>query len=136
MKTTVLLVDDDPSVLVTTEALLEDDYSVFTAGGPHAALAKLRELGGVDIVCSDFRMPEMNGLELVRKARALYPGIEAIIVTGYREYVTDSGKRSDDAFFLIVKPYAPAELLRTVEQAARLAQMTRKARSVGAKAMR
>lgn len=134
MRTTILLVDDDPSVLVTTEALLEDEYDVTTSNAPVAALAKLDELGGVDIICTDFRMPTMNGLELVREARTRYPGIEAIIVTGYREYVADSSRRHEETFFLLVKPYAPGELLRTVAQAARLAEMTRKARSVGSAA--
>jgi DNA-binding NtrC family response regulator len=114
--------------LVTTEALLEDSYRVLTATGPSEAFEKLDD--DVDILCTDFRMPGMNGLELVRHARQRFPGIEAIIVTGYREYVAESSKRQEESFFLIVKPYAPSDLLQTVEQAARCAAMTRKARAL------
>ena len=78
----VLLVDDDPDMLVlTARALAPDGYQVLTAERGVAALAALRE-HRVSVVVSDFSMPGMNGASLLAQVSALYPEVLRIIVSG------------------------------------------------------
>ena len=78
----ILLVDDDPDVLMlTSRALAPDGYQVLTAERGEAALALLRE-HSVSVVVSDFSMPGMNGAQLLARVAALYPGTLRIIVSG------------------------------------------------------
>jgi PAS domain S-box-containing protein len=78
----ILLVDDDPDVLIlASRALAPDAYRVLTAERGEAALALLRE-HRVSVVVSDFSMPGMNGAQLLAKVAALYPGSLRIIVSG------------------------------------------------------
>lgn len=81
-KNTVLLVDDDPDVLVlTARALTLDGYPVLTAARGEEALAALRE-HAVSVVVSDFSMPGMNGAQLLAQVAALYPDTLRLIVSG------------------------------------------------------
>lgn len=78
----ILLVDDDPDVLVlTVRALAPDGYRVLTAECGVAALAVLRE-HQVSVVVSDFSMPGMNGAQLLAQAAVLHPAVLRIIVSG------------------------------------------------------
>lgn len=78
----VLLVDDDPDVLVlTARALAPDGYRVLTAERGEAALEILRK-HRVSVVVSDFSMPGMNGAQLLGRVAALYPATLRIIVSG------------------------------------------------------
>ncbi|MCB4821603.1 ATP-binding protein [Roseicella aerolata] len=83
---TVLLVDDDPLVLASTAAMLEDlgHVAVEAASGP-AAIELLR--GGVqaDLVITDFAMPGMTGLQLAEAVRRIRPGLPVLLATGYAE---------------------------------------------------
>ena len=79
----LLLVDDDPDVLVlAARALAPDSYQVLTAERGVAALAVLREQR-VSIVVSDFSMPGMNGARLLAQVAASYPQVLRIIVSGH-----------------------------------------------------
>lgn len=78
----ILLVDDDPDVLVlSARALTPDGYRVLTAEHGEAALAVLREQR-VSVVVSDFSMPGMNGAQLLAQVAALCPEVLRIIVSG------------------------------------------------------
>jgi two-component system response regulator (stage 0 sporulation protein F) len=73
---TVLLVDDDPSVLSCTRRCLERaGYRVLTASDPVQVLATAGGFDGVDLILLDYRMPGMTGLELLEGLRR--SGIEA-----------------------------------------------------------
>lgn len=85
---TIMLVDDEPMVLTSIESFLrlETDYDVvsFTSGA--RALDHLRdEQNSVDLVVSDFLMPEMDGLQFLSQARAIKPEVPRIILTGYAD---------------------------------------------------
>jgi CheY-like chemotaxis protein len=65
-KETILVVDDDASVLaVVSELLIDGGYSVITAHDGVSALQQSRKFKGtIDLLLSDFQMPEMSGVEL------------------------------------------------------------------------
>jgi CheY-like chemotaxis protein len=69
----ILLVDDDQDLLETTAALLEDDFDVLTAASGEQALETLAR-ASVAVVCADYKMPGMTGLDLLRAVRDRFPG--------------------------------------------------------------
>ena len=78
----VLLVDDDPDVLVlTARALAQDGYQLLTAGRGADALVMLREQV-VSVVVSDFSMPGMDGAQLLAQVAGLCPDTLRVIVSG------------------------------------------------------
>lgn len=82
----ILAVDDDPLVLMNTQALLEDlGCRVEIAGSGADALRLLGEDLHFDLMLSDQVMPEMSGGELMTAARLLRPSLPVIIATGYTE---------------------------------------------------
>lgn len=83
----VLFVDDDPIVLASLRNLFHRERKTwqmrFAGGGPEA-LAEL-ELGPVDVVVTDMRMPQMDGAELLHLVSERLPDSGRIILTGYSE---------------------------------------------------
>ena len=85
-KGTVLIVDDDEMVLTSLSTLLslETDYDVKTFVSAIKAIEHL-ESNIVDLIISDFLMPEMNGLEFLTKAKSFRPEVPRIILTGFAD---------------------------------------------------
>ena len=83
---TILVVDDDELIISSLRGLfaLETGYDVLTISEPAAAIAEL-ERRPVDLIISDFLMPEINGVELLKKARALQPETVRILLTGFAD---------------------------------------------------
>jgi CheY-like chemotaxis protein len=111
----ILVVDDDTAVLRTTRRMLDalGYAAVSTESGPEALLliASGRE---VDLVLTDFAMPEMTGVELAKAIHATYPGLPVIVVTGYgnREELKDFGEAR-----ILQKPYTEGELMEKIAEA-------------------
>jgi EAL domain-containing protein (putative c-di-GMP-specific phosphodiesterase class I) len=85
---TILLVDDEPNILNSLKRLLRrDGYRVLTAGSGAEAL-ELLAANSVQVIVSDHRMPEMSGVDLLSRARDLYPHTRRIILSGYSDIGT------------------------------------------------
>lgn len=81
----ILLVDDEAEVrAIMAEALASAGYRVDEAANGELALAALRTRP-YDLLLTDFAMPQMNGAELARRARALRPAIKILMVSGYAD---------------------------------------------------
>lgn len=84
MKSTVLYVDDEEVNLFLFEKIFEREFDVLTASSGTSALEKLKtHQGKVDVVISDMRMPEMNGLEFIKASKIKFKDIYYFILTGY-----------------------------------------------------
>ncbi|MCH7681846.1 SpoIIE family protein phosphatase [candidate division KSB1 bacterium] len=83
---TVMVVDDEEMVTKTLAAFLalETDYQVVTFQSPQEALKSLKQKP-VDIVISDFLMPDMDGLQFFTEVKKLYPDVARILLTGYAD---------------------------------------------------
>ncbi|MEN9577282.1 MAG: hypothetical protein RJA70_291 [Pseudomonadota bacterium] len=81
-----MIVDDEEMVLtsLSTYLTLETDYDVVTFTSAAQALKQV-ESGPVDLIISDFLMPEMDGITFLSKARELKPDVPRIILTGYAD---------------------------------------------------
>jgi CheY-like chemotaxis protein len=79
----ILVVDDNPAMAETLADILEmKGFTVHAAASGAEALEILR-VEPVDILLTDVKMPEMNGLELYRKTKKLYPRLITIFMTAY-----------------------------------------------------
>jgi len=128
-------VDDDEALLETTAALLELDFSVHTSrNGPDAL--RFMEALAVDVVCSDFRMPGMDGVTLLQQAHRKQPQVMGILMTGFREQLPPGARIDSSVFGILYKPYEPEKLVGLIEDAARTAKMNRSVSSFARKTAR
>lgn len=83
---TIVVVDDEEMVLTSLGSFLtlETDYNVKTYSSAREALSYI-ESNDVDLVISDYLMPEMDGISFLSKVRTLKPNIPRIILTGYAD---------------------------------------------------
>jgi signal transduction histidine kinase/CheY-like chemotaxis protein len=108
---TVLLVDDEEIVRrATAEMLCDIGYTVVEAGSGAEALRLMREGTACDIIVSDYLMPGMNGVDLIRHARELSPSLPAMLISGYSTIAEGSGSELPR----LAKPFRQADLGRSV----------------------
>jgi len=111
----VLIVDDDPIVLAGTAAMLEDlGHVAIPAGSGTEALLKIAGPRRVDLVITDYAMPGMNGIDLVRQILDRFPQVPAILASGYGEA---SCADLEQACVHLAKPFNQEELAASVIQA-------------------
>jgi two-component system, NtrC family, response regulator AtoC len=114
MKRVKILVVDDETIVRESlgDWLKEAGYQVLTAEDGHKAL-EVVEKERPGIMIADLVMPGMDGIELMRKAKARQPGIEVIIITAYASIPTAITAMKEGAYDYIEKPFCPerAELL-------------------------
>ena len=80
----ILIVDDEQGVLNAIQRLLHDEcYEVLTASRGMAALELLRQYGPVQLIISDYRMPGMNGVELLQQVMQQWPDTRRVILSAY-----------------------------------------------------
>jgi two-component system, response regulator, stage 0 sporulation protein F len=79
----VLYVDDERTNLLLFKALLEKRYTIVTAEDAFAGLEILGQNNQLQVVISDMKMPRMNGIEFIRKAKEVAPDIQFYILTGF-----------------------------------------------------
>jgi PAS domain S-box-containing protein len=115
---TILLVEDDEDVRVTTaEMLLELGYSVRRAEDADSALVIIESGAAIDLLFTDIVMPgSLRALELARKAQQKIPGIAVLFTTGYANNAALHGGHLGGGINLITKPYARDELGRKLRQ--------------------
>ncbi|MFT9014168.1 MAG: response regulator [Acetobacter sp.] len=114
----VLVVDDEPEILVALADLLEGSYSVLTASSGEEGLALLRANPDVAVMISDQRMPGMTGDVFFAHAREL-TGAGAILLTGYADIsAIEAALNRGQISFFAYKPWDDETLLSMVGQAA------------------
>ncbi|MFT4934905.1 MAG: PAS domain S-box-containing protein [Pseudoalteromonas distincta] len=114
----ILLVDDEPDILVALEDLLEDRFQVLAAHGGAEALEILAREPDVAVIVSDQRMPEMTGDVFLSQARGLSEA-EAILLTGYADLSSVTAALNKGGIVgYAAKPWDPEALRAMVSAAA------------------
>ena len=122
-KAHILVVDDELLARESLGALLEDeDYEVSLASDGKEAITILKR-HAISVLCTDFQMPGMNGIELVERAAHLSPGTVSVLVTAYPDYVSDSDRIDAVKHKLLVKPFKPDSVIRILAQAVRFSRI-------------
>lgn len=99
----LIIVDDEPVILSLLCSVFEDQpYQVVSCKDGKSAWAAMDD--GVDILLTDKNLPDINGLELTERAKALQPDAEVIILTGYASLDTALLAMKMGVFDYIVKP--------------------------------
>lgn len=114
----ILVVDDERIVRVTTADDLRDHgYRVREFSSGHAALQYVREEASeVDVVVTDLKMPEMDGIELMRHLKQINPEIFVLLMTAHATVDTAVEAMKLGAYDYISKPFNMDELLLTIER--------------------
>ena len=123
----VLLIDDEEMIReVVTETLESAGYGVLAAESGAEALALLSAGKDVDVLITDFSMPGMDGLAVIRDVQKRFPGIPAMLLTGYaaNSAALAAGGVLSGAFSLLRKPVEGSRLLDGVR--ALLSEVDRK----------
>jgi DNA-binding NtrC family response regulator len=114
----VLLVDDEPDILLSLKGLLRREFELFTADNARDALSILAERP-IHVVMTDQRMPGMTGVELLGQVKARYPDTIRIVFTGYADIkaVVD-GINNGGLYRYLTKPWDPDDLIALLHDAA------------------
>ena len=116
-KESVLVVDDAPETLEVLRRNLESEgYRVFTAPGVAEALAVLGATP-VDLVITDYKMPKVSGLDLVRHVRENLRDTEVVMITGYASIEGAIEAIKGGAEEYLAKPFTDEELFEAVHRA-------------------
>ena len=122
---TVLVIDDERRSVEALERILDDDFDVLTAHNTTDA-EKILEQEWVQVILCDQRMPDITGVEFLKKAREKWPEAVRMIISGY----TDAddiirGVNEAGIFQYITKPWHPENLVLTLKNAVRLFELQR-----------
>jgi len=113
---TLLIVDDDEAVRITTAMILQDlGYSVLESATGEGALELLRENPDIALLLTDVVMPGMNGAELARRACAMRPALPILFFSGYAN--PDSAVGDTVLQPILRKPFRARELAARIEAA-------------------
>jgi DNA-binding NtrC family response regulator len=114
---TILIVDDEPRVLDALEAVLAAEFRVLRAGSGPAALALLRT-DDVAVVLTDYKMPGMTGVEMLRECQTIAPDAVRLVLTAYTD--VDSlmdAVNTGHIYHFVAKPWDSNELLVILRRA-------------------
>lgn len=103
----ILVVDDDPLLLRMTQIVLDGlGYRVLLASSGRQALETIDAEGGrLDLVVLDLRMPDMDGMTVLREARTRFPSLRVLLVTGFASDNVLQQLDESGAVGVLEKPY-------------------------------
>ena len=114
---TILVVDDEPSVLRYMRTLLEvEDYNVETAASGREAVARIEKEPTPDLVLLDLLMPEMDGLGTLAQLRKIRPGVKVIMLSCVSDprKVVEAGRHGATDY--LTKPFQKSQLDSLLKQ--------------------
>ena len=112
----IIVVDDEPLALKNLRRILENEgHTVSTYKNPLRALKHLEE-EPCDLIISDIKMPYMDGLDLLKKAKRLAPNVGIILITGYATLDGAVEATKLGAYHYLAKPFTPEQVRKLVKQ--------------------
>lgn len=114
----ILIVDDEKVALKNLEHVMKKEgYEVVSTQSGQNALRILEEQK-FDVVLTDLKMEKVDGMEILRRCRELYPDIEVVMITGYATLESAVESMKHGAFYYIAKPFRLDEVRKVVSEAA------------------
>ncbi len=121
----VLVLDDEPVIRASLKAFLQKDFELFLTGSPSVAL-KILKAEEVDIVISDFQLPEMNGLEFIRLVKRDHAETEIIMISSHADMDTVIAAMRLGAIDFFRKPFDGNEIKVAIERTRKFAEQGKK----------
>ncbi len=120
-KKKILYVDDEPLNLQLFKINFSSKYEVYTAQDGFLGLTVLDENQDINVVISDMKMPNMNGLEFIKKAKEKFPRKKFYILTGF-EITSEIQNALQSGLILkyFSKPFDAIQIGKTIQEAAGL----------------
>src|SRR5215510_1302057 len=112
----ILVVDDELGPRESLRMLLKPAYQITTAESGRVALDLLSRVRP-DVVILDIKMPEMDGLEVLRRVKKADPSIEVVMITAYASLETVKNALTHGAFEYLIKPFSRQDLEETARRA-------------------
>lgn len=101
----ILMIDDEQKNLTSFRARFRRDAKVFTASNRKEALSIIKN-NDIDVVFCDYKMPIVNGADILKEIVDICPNIKRSIVTAYTDsYIKKEFKEKTNTFDIILKPY-------------------------------
>ena len=118
MAHTIVIIDDETDLLDLLKLILTEktDYTILTTSDPKQALDWCREYNA-DVLISDLRMPQMEGIELLKLLKAQDKTIPFIIMTAFGTIESAVEAMRQGAFDYITKPFRKEQILMTINKA-------------------
>jgi DNA-binding NtrC family response regulator len=123
----ILVVDDDTAQLEIIQRILADHGCRVTVASRVAPAIALLEQRPYDVLITDLRMPDADGIDLARYVRENHPDTGVIVVTGYPSSATAFETAKLGALAYLEKPFTPQDLTTTVDTCAATAAARRRA---------
>ena len=116
-KTTILVIDDDPNLRKTLGDILRlKGYETVSAANGTEGLLLMKE-SAVNLALIDIGLPDISGIEVLKRVKAAYPGTAVIILTGNATLDSAIEAANMGAFSYLVKPYDMEQLLLNIRRA-------------------
>ncbi|MFC1703556.1 response regulator [Candidatus Omnitrophota bacterium] len=112
----ILICDDELGIRESLKLILEKDYKVLSAVNGTECLDCLSQTADIDLVLMDIKMPQVNGIEILRQIKSNNPKIKVIMVTGYKSVETATEAVKAGASDYIVKPFNSKDILDTLKK--------------------
>jgi len=117
-KLKILYVDDEVMNLFLFENLMAQHFEVLTADSPEKALEILHNENDIQLVISDMKMPKMNGLQFIKKAKEFHDHCPYLILSGYHKgeelmEALETGLILD----YLQKPYEVSDIAQSINNA-------------------
>ncbi len=113
----ILIIEDDIAFSAMLKTFFEKrDYKVHSALNAEEGFKKLSS-NSIDIVLTDVRLPDSDGIEILQEVKKNYPGIQVIVMTNYAEINMAVKAMKHGAFDYISKPFQPEAILQTIQNA-------------------
>ena len=117
MNVKILVIDDDTAFCVMLKTFLQKKgYDVVNAFNAEDAVHELNKMK-FDVVITDIRLPDSDGLEILKSVKVKSPKTQVILMTGYTDIKTAVNAMKSGAFDYVGKPINPDEILHTIKQA-------------------
>ncbi|HAY22920.1 MAG TPA: Fis family transcriptional regulator, partial [Desulfobacterales bacterium] len=120
----ILVVDDEPIARENLDFILrKEGHAVRAVDGGKAACQEL-DRRAFDLVMTDLKMRQIDGMQVLERAKELYPDIEVIILTGYATVATAVEAMQKGAYHYLAKPYSTEEVRVLVRKALEKRQLS------------
>lgn len=116
MAHTLLLVDDDPIMLDTLKDVLEGPTLEIKTATKVAEAIAILEQGPVQLIVTDYNLPDGTGLDLARKAKTKVPELKIILMTGNADLGGNSQAWAGLVDQYLIKPVDPEQLQKLIQQ--------------------